>query len=263
MRSYLYETHLHTREASACAVSSGVDYIDKYIELGYAGIIVTDHFYHGNCAINRKLPWEEFIEQYCSGYEKAKAEGDRKGLSVFFGIEENFDGDEYLIYGVDKKWLIEHPQMTKWTHRELYEEVHQAGGLVVQAHPFRQRYYNSQINLHPETVDAMEAANKGNTWEMNMQAYEFCRIHNINITAGNDIHSRKSLKNNGLYAMSFDHELRDINDYINCVKSGLHYSVVCDDAIKAYDPAVPVTLPIYLYDYEGNCQTVSKDQIGL
>ena len=57
--SYLYETHLHTSFASACANSKGSEYIRLYKELGYSGMIVTDHFYRGHTSILRGLPRKE------------------------------------------------------------------------------------------------------------------------------------------------------------------------------------------------------------
>ena len=44
MGLYRYETHLHTSEASACAVFSAVEQVRSYKAAGYDGIIVTDHF---------------------------------------------------------------------------------------------------------------------------------------------------------------------------------------------------------------------------
>jgi histidinol phosphatase-like PHP family hydrolase len=54
--SYLYEPHLHTALSNACANSNGSEYIRLYKDLGYSGIIVTDHFYNGNTAVSRSLP---------------------------------------------------------------------------------------------------------------------------------------------------------------------------------------------------------------
>ena len=62
-------------------------------------MVVTDHFFNGNTAIDRSLPWEEKVELYCRGYENAKEEGDKIGLDVFFGVEWAFHGDEFLLYG--------------------------------------------------------------------------------------------------------------------------------------------------------------------
>ena len=61
----------------------------KYKEIGYTGLIVTDHFFNGNCAVPKDLPWKERIDMYYAGYEDAKAEGDKIGLQVFFGLESS------------------------------------------------------------------------------------------------------------------------------------------------------------------------------
>ena len=108
--SFLYETHLHTCQGSACGTSTGKEHARYYKEIGYQGIIVTDHFFGGNTAVPRQLPWKERVEWFCSGYEDALAEGQKLGLDVFFGWEQNYDLDEYLIYGVDKQYLLDHPK---------------------------------------------------------------------------------------------------------------------------------------------------------
>ena len=64
---YRYETHMHTSEASACAVSTGAQMADAHKAAGYTGIIVTDHFFNGNSAVPRDLPWEERIDLFCKG----------------------------------------------------------------------------------------------------------------------------------------------------------------------------------------------------
>jgi histidinol phosphatase-like PHP family hydrolase len=64
---YLYETHLHTVQSSACGQSEGRSYIRGYKDLGFTGIIVTDHFYNGNSAVNRQLPWREWVNRFCRG----------------------------------------------------------------------------------------------------------------------------------------------------------------------------------------------------
>ena len=103
---YLYETHLHTKEGSSCGISSVRDYIKIYLDLGYSGIIITDHFYNGNSTVNRNLKWNEWVHNFIKGYEIAKEEGIRRGLDVFFGWEETFEEDDYLVYGLDKEWLL-------------------------------------------------------------------------------------------------------------------------------------------------------------
>ena len=60
---YRYETHLHTCEGSACASASGAEMARAHKEMGYTGIFVTDHFFNGNTAVPRDLPWRERVER--------------------------------------------------------------------------------------------------------------------------------------------------------------------------------------------------------
>ena len=90
---YRYETHLHTCEGSACASASGAEMARVHKELGYTGIFVTDHFFNGNTAVPRELPWRERVRLFCLGYERARDEGEKIGLDVFFGFEFARAGD--------------------------------------------------------------------------------------------------------------------------------------------------------------------------
>ncbi len=87
-RKYIYETHMHTSQSSLCGRTPGREYIQRYIDEGYAGIIMTDHFYRGNCAVDRTLPWRDFVRAFMAGYEDARIEGEKRGFPVFFGWEE-------------------------------------------------------------------------------------------------------------------------------------------------------------------------------
>jgi hypothetical protein len=219
--TYLYETHLHTSQASSCAVSEGREYISRYKDLGYAGIIVTDHFYNGNSSLNRNLPWKEWVHRFCRGYEDALNEGLKQGLSVFFGWEETFDGDDYLVYGLDKAWLLEHPEAPHWTRREQYEAARQYGGCVVQAHPFRQHYYISAIHLSAGCADAVEAANAGNhSQSYDALALRYARVLGLPVTAGSDIHCAEDVLPGETFGVYLEEQMTGIQDYVNAVREG-------------------------------------------
>ena len=159
-----------------------------YKEAGYTGIIITDHFFRGNTCIRKDLPWEERIDLFCKGYENAKARGDEIGIDVFFGWEETFEGQDFLIYGLDKNWMKAHPEMEYWTIREQFEAVNQAGGMVIHAHPFRDRPYIPKIRLFPDHVHGVEIFNAGNFEEENEEAYMYAKKYNLPVTAGSDSH---------------------------------------------------------------------------
>jgi len=225
---FIYETHLHTSQASACAATRGRDYIKRYIDLGFTGIMTTDHFYNSNTALSRRCRWKDWVNGYCSGYEDALNEGEKRGLQVFFGWEETFDGDDYLIYGLDKAWLLEHPEMVRWTREEQFNRVHRDGGCVVHAHPFRQHTFLSTVTLTPYFIDAIEAANAGNNEDIyDAEAFEYAQILGLPKVAGSDGHSVSNLgRNGGPYGIVVPEKLESVHDYVSLILNkecpGLH-----------------------------------------
>lgn len=217
MRLFQYETHLHTTEASACGRYSAKEHVEYYKEAGFAGIVVTDHFFNGNSNIPKNLPWEERVDLFCLGYENAKAEGDKVGLSVFFGWEANYKGTEFLIYGLNKTWLKKNPDILSWTIEEQYKRVHKDGGYVIHAHPFRERSYIPEIRLFPQAVDAVEGWNARNySDEADRRAMEYAKKYKLAISAGTDAHGQDDYHS----GVAFEHRLNDIHDLINQLKEG-------------------------------------------
>ena len=218
--SYLYETHLHTSYASACARSKGSEYIPRYQDLGYSGIIVTDHFYRGHTNIPRYLPWKEWVNAFCLGYEEARNEGEKRGFDVFFGWEETYaDGDDYLIYGLDKEWLLNHPEVRTWTRGRQYQTVRDEGGCVVQAHPFRQYDYIRKIVLSAGCVDAVEVCNLGNEEWFDALAMRYALKTGLPVTAGTDIHSADQVCAGCVFGVIVKNKLKSISDYVKAVRS--------------------------------------------
>lgn len=231
--SYKYETHLHTIQASACASSNGCDYVKPYFEAGYSGLFVTDHFFGGNTSVSSEAAWESRVKQYCSGYESAleaaKILNEEKGLlgtdkefRVFFGIEQTFQGDDYLVYGLSKDWLLQHPEVETMNHQELFAAVNINNGLMIQAHPFRLRGYMSAIHLHPRDVHGVEILNAGNRVEENELAEQYARFYNFPVTAGSDIHNvDKLIHGDGgipVTGVEFETPLICLQDYIQRIK---------------------------------------------
>ena len=220
---YLYETHMHTCLASKCGRSTGKEHAQFYKEAGYTGIIMTDHFFGGNTAVDRTLPWEERIDLFWRGYEDAKEEGDRIGQDVFFGLEQNFSGDEYLVYGLTKEYMKAHPEMEHWTRQQQLDEVHRAGGCVIQAHPFRMRGCMDRIRVATLFCDGIEAANRGNEPIDDARAYRMGRAKGLLMTAGSDNHHSPAEET---YGVILEKRLTSITDYVRIILDkeciGLH-----------------------------------------
>ena len=220
MKTYLYETHLHTSESSACGLLSAAEMVRKFKDAGYTGIVVSDHFVGGNTTVDLSLPWEEVVEAFCKGYENAKAEGDKIGLQVFFAWESGFQGTEFLIYGLDKQWLLAHPEIRGCTIEEQYAIVHRAGGLVIHAHPFREEPYIKEVRLFPEHVDAVEGINathssvnsnshKNPKW--NDMAMAYAEKYHLPVTAGSDQHKHALIGGGMIFARKMVN-IRDLCD---------------------------------------------------
>lgn len=225
---YLYETHLHTSEASACAAATGRQMVRACKDAGYTGIIVTNHNWHGNHCIDRSLPWKQWIERYYNAYTEARHWGDQIGLDVFFGYEAGYQGTEFLIYGVTMEWLIAHPQIKDATIPEQYRWIHEAGGLVIHAHPFREEPYIPKIRLYPECVDGVEGINATHSHPLscshNNPAYDtraiaYAKEHKLPITAGSDIHNTDIFGG----GIAFRRKIKDINDYCEAIRTGEDY----------------------------------------
>ncbi len=214
---FRYETHLHTNEASACASASGAEQARRFKALGYDGIIVTDHFFNGNCAVKNFSSWEDRVEKFCRGFENAKAEGDKIGLKVFFGFEYSYFGADLLTYGLDKKWLMENTDISDMSLWQFYERVHASGGFIVHAHPFREAEYISEIKLLPQWVDGVEVFNCGNrSQKYNDRALWYANEYDKPVTAGSDTHNLSDSRISGISTVK---PLESIKDYIWAVKN--------------------------------------------
>lgn len=212
---YKYDTHVHTAEASACATASGAEQARRYKELGYDGIIITDHFFNGNSAIHHYYDWYDRVRQFCKGYENAKSEGDRIGLKVFFGIEYSYFGTDLLTYGIDKDWLYQNDNIMDVSVYEYIKRVHDAGGIIVHAHPFREASYINEVKLMPKWVDGVEVYNAGNYDEkFNERAKWYAEQYNLPITAGTDNHHLTAERISGICT---EQPLESIEDYIDAV----------------------------------------------
>ncbi len=249
--SYLYETHLHARESSLCATASAADYPAFYKSLGYDGIFITDHFYRGNTCISTDGTWEEFVHAFCRSYETAKAAGDAIGFPVFFGFEERFELDEYLIYGIDKAWLLAHPELRTLSRAEYLALVRAAGGLVVHAHALREYSYAESIPLPVESVDAYEGWNGGTPIAENLRTRALALHLGKPVMCGSDRHTLKP-SDRRLFGIVTETPINSVEDFMNIVREKAYQP---HDLPPHEDVVTPPTKPLHVFDVLGNEMT--------
>ncbi len=233
---YLYETHLHTRPGSACAHNSGAEMAEAAHLAGYAGIIITDHNWGGNTGIDRALPWDKWVDEFITGYENALEYGRKHDLDVFWGYEAGYKGTEFLIYGITPEWLKAHPEIRTADVKEQYRLIHEGGGMVIHAHPFREAGYIPEIRLYPEYVDGVEGINAAhsssrsashNDPEYDRRAIRYANEHDLPVTAGSDIHTTNLLGG----GVAFKRRLASVQDYCRAILGGEDYVLTNGDAV--------------------------------
>jgi len=225
MDTYLYETHCHSREGSACAHNTGGELVHAYSNKGYSGLILTDHFFNGNTAVPTNLPWDERIYQFMLGYESAFAaskaitlESPTSTFQVFFGWEYAYHGTEFLTYGLGKEFLLAYPNMLSWSISTYLDYVHEAGGFVSHAHPFRRADYIASVRLYPDKVDAVEVVNKSHTNPtFDANALDYANKHHLLKTSGSDTHTIHKIGGGGV---TFNYPINTISEFIQGIKNG-------------------------------------------
>ena len=214
MKKYVYELHLHTVQGSKCGISSGAEHVRRYADLGYTGLIVTDHFFNGNCTVPPEFPWDEKVRLFAKGYEDAKQEGDKIGLTVWFGLEFQFGGNHYLTYGITPETLIAHPEIMDMSVKQYVRWVKSEGGYVTHAHPFR--LPGSSVLKLCQEVDAVEILNASRPDEENDPARDYAKLFGIPAVYGSDCHNIKQIRRG---AVSSDVRFETIDEMFQAIKA--------------------------------------------
>lgn len=224
---YRYETHCHSSQCSRCGRSTSQELVKSYHEAGYAGFVLTDHFIFGNTAVSRDLPWAERMQQYYDAYLDARKAAEGLDFDVIFGIEHAYgDGKEVLIYGIDLQFLQSNPDIPELTLDELVTRVHDYGGIVVQAHPYRERsYVNISVEPRADIVDGMEVYNAFNQPGEDKKALLLSKQKHYILTSGGDIHNAADAKI-GAAGILLPHRVHDEKEFTAALKQRNHGFII-------------------------------------
>lgn len=182
-----YELHFHTSEVSSCSKVSAADSVGWYRAQNYDGIVVTDHYTRQYFEEDDESSWEEKIDRYLCGYRLAVQAGQPLGLNILLGLEIRFDenNNDYLVYGMDRDFLIANPELYKLGIRSFHELTRRNNLLVYQAHPMR----NGMTVINPLRVDGLEGYN-GNPRQTSRNdiASLWAKKHDMRCISGSDFH---------------------------------------------------------------------------
>ena len=153
----LLDLHAHTSAISHCCKIPAPEVIRQAKEIELDGIVLTNHYTKNYVKDNDAL---SFAKKYINEYEYAAQCARDADFKLFFGIEvtmEQYPSVHMLVFGVAPGFCLAYPDMYDYDQETLYRIVHEHGGTLVQAHPFRNgthvldiRYLDGiEINCHP------------------------------------------------------------------------------------------------------------------
>jgi hypothetical protein len=207
------DLHCHTREGSLDGIASIASYVGRLMELGYDGMLVTDHnSYKGY------EHWLKIKDDIIRDMPEARR------FTVLRGIEyDTYNSGHMLIV------LPENVTSTVLLARglsatKLIKVVHELGGIIGPAHPYGTGYYaimNTRLGRkHVEVMadfDFVETFNGKTSKLGNDLAALLAKRYDKPAWAGSDSHRVKDIGK--VYAL-FDGEIRNNDDLIEYVRSG-------------------------------------------
>ncbi len=167
---YKIEAHAHTAPISGCSEVSPEELINTYSELGYDGIVITNHFMYDYSTCMRDNSVEDGVKKYMSAYYEAAELGKKKNIHVLLGAEMRFteNTNDYLVYGVDEKMLVDIYGYFKDGAENFRKNYSMPKSVFLQAHPFRDGMEEVDaaildgieiFNMHPEHKSRNAIAN--------------------------------------------------------------------------------------------------------
>ena len=221
---YKYDLHVHTSPVSACGDLTPCEVVNRYAELGFQGVVITNHF--SESVLRGFKTKEDFLEYYLNDYRNAVENGKKHGLQVFLGLEIRFpeNNNDYLVYGIDETDVLCAYDYIFTDYETFYREFKTDKNLIVQAHPFRSSCSLQQLDI----IDGIEVYNMhpGHNSRVALAAKLVHDNPRLCVTGGTDFHHEG---HQGMCAM--------------CLKEKVCDSIALADAIRARD---------YIFDIWGN-----------
>ncbi len=165
----IIDMHTHSKGISRCCQRTYEQNVDYAKECGIDALILTNHYDRGYLKYYENI--EDLVAHYHQEYQNAKVYGESVGIKVYYGVAitapklSTSPAVHLLAYGVDDRFLTDHPYIFDYTLEKIYETIHEYGGILVQAHPFRcedrlveTKYLDGiEISCHPKYYTTSQA----------------------------------------------------------------------------------------------------------
>lgn len=213
----LIDLHAHTSGISTCCRVPAPEIIKAAKNVGIDGIVLSNHYQRsyvkdGDCV--------GFAERYTAEYYYTKECGDTAGFKVFYGMEltmEQHSGAHILVYGVDPAFTLMYPDLYAMHLSELYPLVKSHGGMLVQAHPFRNGKDLLQDLAYLDGVEANSHPLYDATHVEKLT--KIAQSRELILTSGGDYHADTHRPHCGAYLPDSISNTKELRDYLLSTES--------------------------------------------
>ena len=192
------ETHSHTFGGSKCAKADDETFIKAFLDAGYKGVVITNHFHPKYFETYQGDTDKEKIDYYFSLFDSMKEKLNKVGIKAFLGAEITCcTSDEYMLYGFDRSLFYDNKLLFTLTQKELFELAEKNNCFMYQTHPFRDRV---KVLGDPKYMHGAESFN-GHFHHVNLneKANKFCEDNNLIKMSGTDYHDPGQPIYGGIY----------------------------------------------------------------
>lgn len=227
---YRIEMHAHSHPISYCGEASPKQVVEIYRELGYHGLVLSNHFAYGGGLLGEEGTKEELLDRYIGAYEEAKTEAEKYGMQVYLVAELRFaeNINDYLLYGADREILSEAYDLLSGTLAEYRQKANLSKSLLIQAHPFRKGMERMDASL----LDGAETFNMhpGHNAAIGLSV-KYAKENGLTITtAGSDFH-HLNVKHEGVSALRTRTLPKDSFELAKLLKQGDYLFEIGGEAI--------------------------------
>ena len=213
---FLYDTHVHTSEVSPCSYTPAAEAIGYYLDAGYDGLVITDHYTYGVCdpEIESGLTQDAAVERFLSGYEAAIRTAAGK-MTILLGMELRFYemNNDFLVFGISHDFLLKYPDIRHMRPSTFHQLAKENDLLVFAAHPFR----NGMMVLPPSVIDGVEVMNGHLGHDSrNYLAEAYADQFNLLKSSGSDFHEAGNEARGGIITKT---SIRDNKDLLECLRN--------------------------------------------
>ncbi|MBQ9801955.1 MAG: hypothetical protein IJW51_02650 [Clostridia bacterium] len=183
----LIDMHAHTKGISRCCRVTAPEVVMAAKAAGLDGIVLTNHYQKSYVTDG---DYAAFARRYVEEFHFTRQCGEADGCRVLYGIEvtmERYTRAHMLVYGVGEDFLLRHPTLFDYTQEELFHLVHENGGILVQAHPYRR---SPEDLLDPALMDGVEiSCHPLYTCTYAEEMRSLADRHGLVLTCGGDYHA--------------------------------------------------------------------------